>query len=380
MADTVQRDRSRNSVQQTVRSLRRMPVSRWLLFAGSLGALLIPFLPWFTAQQCPPYEFCGPTGPYLTYTYNPLEFYLRIITVRLHVQSFEPALLSASVVPGMLCSVWVHGRIQTWGQRIGIVAFTIWFLALIGLNSYATYWFFTAYFNRYPIAVSLAPTIGAYLLVLACLLLWFGLLLLWRELLRSHRTPLHSDIQQQTPWAYTGAVLTTAGLLVWFIGYYGIYWLLPPGCFARLFGEAPCNNRFSAQIGFNSLFPHYTFQYAATFVYWTLAALVVFGGLALLVVLWLRPTTSVDLPWITTWGACLAMLTGGSFIGMLRLPANYAGDHWTNGPLVTLAGLALLAAGALLRWRSEATILHRTGQSLPTGREGPPHANRQRTS
>jgi hypothetical protein len=364
MADSVEQNSSGKTLPPTWRWLGVTPRSRWLLFAGAFLALALPFLPWLTATMylC---TFCPVNGgPVITFSLNPLESYLRFALFThpslSRLAPFQGAILTTFVAPALLCSLWIRGRLQTWGQRIGIAVFTVWFLAFTIFCVYANYWFFSTLHQRFPGNFNWLPSVGGFAFGIMWVLLALGLLLVWREMVRNWNMPMRSDIQRQSLLGYGGAALATAGFLVWFTGFYGLYWLLPPDCPPTpVFGQAACNERFSTGEGYDALFPRssnqHTYEIISQFsqvTYWGLSALIIFGGLALLVAFWLRHSTPAARLWHSIWSVCLLVLNGLSLWGVARLAASVSGDVWTNGWLVTLLGLALIGAGLLTRWRA----------------------------
>ncbi len=367
--DLGEQNKANGARSSLARRLAAIPRSRWLLFAGAVLALALPYIPWVTVtvmRPCMPFSCRGSLD--LTASLNPIDYFLRYSLLYQpnvsYLARFGGAIyeivFTIIVAPGLLCSVWVSGRLRTQGQRAGIIVFTTWFLAFTIFCLYATYWIFSMLRQRIPGAITWAPSLGALLFVGVWVMLWLGLLFAWREMLRSRNRPLQSDIQRQSPLAYAGSALATLGFLVWFIGFHGVYWLLPPDCPPTpLFSEAPCNERFSAFEGYYALlssgpsaFPS-TYQ-VALITFWGLEVLSIFGGLALLVAFWLRRQTRTVTTGSGFWGGCLALLNGLSLWGTFRIAANVTGDVWTGGWLITLAGLTLIAAGCLIRWRATA--------------------------
>jgi hypothetical protein len=358
MADVTEDTMPRGSATQMPHFLRSIPPSRWLLFAGSLGALLLAFIPWLSETVC---AINTPNGcaMYTSFDMRPfLEFLAQQLSLRpaiIHLLPFAPYLLITCMAPGLLCSIWVRGPIRSTGQRIGVIFFSLWFLLLTAASIYTPYWAMNRALaldaaNHIPSAWG--PTIGTFLVVPTLIALWIGLLLTWRDLLRRRDERDASAMQRLNVLEYIGAGLATGGMLVWFIAYYGLYWLLPPDCPPTpLFGEAACNERFGSGEGFDQLFPQPGGYDVSWIFYGTLSTVIVFGGLALLVALWLRRTSGKELIGIGAWMFCLFLLTGLSIYGTTRIVPDAPGDVWTSGVWVTLVGVALIAAGVVMRWR-----------------------------
>lgn len=355
--------------QRIGRFAQDIPRSRWLLFAGSLLAVSLVFWPWFTVTwTCISSISFGCPLPSFQFGINPLGATLNgILAEHASLVRFVPfriVLLLGACAPGLLCSMWVRGRLPTRSQWFGAIVFSFWLVLLAGWCLYAIFWVLSSDYARahFPStphnSITWQPAIGLLFLVMTLALLWIGLLLLWRELLHSQVVSQARSLQRQTPLAYLGAAMTTGGSIAWFIGFYGIYWLLPVGCPPTpIFASAPCNNRFSSNIGYAWLFQsgqsNFTFtQDLLNYSYWLLGAVIVAGGVVLLVAFWLRQTENAQRPWILGWGACLALLTVASWWGTRYLFPIYPDEQWTNGPLIAFTGLLLIAAGVVLRWRA----------------------------
>lgn len=356
MTDVSEDTMPRGSMGRSANFLRSIPPSRWLLFAGSLGALLLAFVPWLSGSGCVIHHSNG-CALYSNFTVRPfatfIELQMRLHPTFMYFIAFTPYLVLACMAPGVLCSIWVHGPIRSTGQRVGVVVFSVWFLLLTVASIAIPEWAIERSITLGREAdVTWGPDIGIFLVAPVLIALWIGLLLTWRDLLQRRGERDASAIQRLHTWEYVGAGLVTGGLVLWFVAYYGLYWLLPPDCPATpLFGEAACNERFGSGEGFDRLFLSPGGHDVSWIVYGTLSAVIVFGGLALLVALWLRRTSSKDLIGIGIWMMCLLLLTGLSIYGTTRIVPYSGDDVWTSGVWLTLFGIALIAGGLVMRWR-----------------------------
>ena len=371
MADIVDSSKAMSTLEEVSRWLRHVPLSRWLLIVGSFGALALAFLPWLTVtyvtycfgQNCQALQASAGINPFLRY----IALQIRLRPSLWHLRPFTEAIVASIFAPGIVFCIWVRGHIRTWGQRVGVVIFSGWFLLLVAASIYVLVSTLSPRLVNQQTPVFSGLNVGIFLAVPVFISLWFGLLLAWRELWRNRAMRVARTIQPLAAWEYVGAGLVTLGMGIWFIGYNGIYWLLPTDCPPTpLFGEAACNNRFSAETGFQTLFKQGTVAFgdligsAKLILYWSLSAAIMFGGLALIVSLWIRHSSRADLPWVSLWVGSLVLLWGLDAWGIGQLAAAIPGESWTNGAPITLIGIGIAAGGLAAHWR---------GGSVNRGRE-----------
>ena len=348
------------------------PVSlaRWLLIGGTLLVVVLAFIPWMTLHSSfSDISFAlNPPTHQLALPWSPTEFVFgHVITNPFFIRhlrfliSLEPALYAALFVPGLIGCLWVRGHITTVGQRLGVGMLTCWGLVVTGNALYGLTigMHMTASeiqslsFGMMNQTVTWTPVFGIFLALPAFLLFWSGMVLLWRDTLRtplvvSKDTPI---VEQQTWRGYLSAAFITLGAIGWFVGYFGIYWLLslycPP---TRLFGSAPCNNRFSAQRGFEQLLNGTASGINSESVYWMVSACCVAAGVVVLVAVWLRGQRTQEIVLLGLWSISVLVVTGVSTLGVHQLDTLYQDEQWTNGLLVTVFGLIALGIGVILRW------------------------------
>ena len=359
---------------QSTQSKFSMPPTRYLLFVGSLIAIALPFVPWFSTTI--PIGVGG--GILLQTTYNPIVSYtsyiIRFLTHASHLSTIFEVVLTLStsgiVLPGIIGSIWVHAQIRTMGQRTGVVIFSLWVLFLTGFGFYATAWMNANYnpvisFRGVFTDSQLTPTTGWYIFLLTIALLWLGLISVWIEIYRSRQVALLPTVHRQSSGNYLGATFITVGLVIWFIGYYGIYWVLPTNCpFTPLFGSAQCNNRLSAGTGFGrfmtdtatTLHIGYPDLSLSSLMYWGLGVIIVSVGFAFALSGWLRSSSTIELYGAVAWILLIVGLTWASYSGCRQLGAIYAGENWTAGLPVTLLGIALIGLGWIFRQRNNVTV------------------------
>jgi hypothetical protein len=350
--------------QNIVPLMRNLPSSRWMLFIGSFLIVPLAFIPWLRGiVQCQTISF-GSSCQYIA-SVNPLSTYLDFLissnAESARLVSFHAVILTGCVAPGILCSIWVHGRIQTWGQRIGVLSLSIWlvFITLASINT--TNWIYKNGGHDYIFITQVVPVTGFYLQVFALGILWMGTILVWFELLSNKVIASGLTVQLLSPFEYLGAALVSIGGICWFTGYYGIYWLLPSDCPPTpLFGSAQCVNRLSGQRGYELIVQNFPLPYQGILIdlsYWMLGAIVVFAGITLLIALWVRRSFTMDIPWIGGWIVCLGGMTAISYWGMRQLAVLFPEDQWTNGLSTTIFGMVCIAIGLFIRW---ATVVNQS--------------------
>lgn len=358
MSDVQKTESTHQSEIQWTAAKTPWPLSRYLLFLGAFMTIPLTFLPWITARISFYYPgFFGATTTLASY--NPIQIYGKLLGIPPYPSMIYLVLIVGSCLPGPFFIVWLRGTIMFPKQCFGVVLYSIWVVLLTVINNYMIFGMLYEpfFFQRALWIVHVwfwQADIGLYVWVLTQLLLWITLVLLWREMPYTPKQYVYSIFHHSYTIRDVGMVLMTFGGIFWFIGYYGMYWYLPDGCFSTpLFGFALCINRLDTMIGFVSVIhrfvvPSFLFS---QMIYWGLGIAVVLGGMILFAFSWIRQSVTFPLIWTIVWMGGILLLTGMSSIGIFHLVAIYPDERMTMGFPLTVLGILMMTSGLVIRWR-----------------------------